>query len=80
MERPNCTMGYSWSQIRRILGPERMEEFEKWMHGQIPAVCDGQKYDYEAGRMVPTQCGPHGGVVYEGDFSRFMRGGIRRGI
>ncbi len=70
---PLCKFGYPEEQLHEILG-DKFVEFSHWMAGQTVTICDGQEYDHEAKAYKPTNCGPHGPVVYAWDLSRFLEG------
>lgn len=72
-EKPECQLGYTETQLDRILG-DRRREFNAWMRGQTIAMCDGKKYNHEEKRYEDTGCGPHGLVVYSWDLQRFIFG------
>lgn len=73
MEKPNCHLGYTYEQLQDILG-SRLDEFSHWMVGQTMSICEGQQYNYEKKDYEPTNCGPHGMVVYPWDLQRFLHG------
>lgn len=73
IEGAECELGYPTAQLKRVLG-DRLPAFHYWFRGQTGAICDGTSYDYENRRSVPTNCGPHGPVVYGHDLRRFLRG------
>lgn len=73
--KPAREAGYTWDQVREIVGEERLREFERWMYGQTMTLCTGEIYDYESGRMVRDPDCPewgHGDVTYEWDIDRFL--------
>lgn len=74
LPQPICKMGYTKAQLEQILGP-RLTEFNRWMYGQTGAICDGREYDHAAKAYKPTNCGPHGMVVYAHDLRQFLSGG-----
>lgn len=74
IEEPDCQIGYTWEQAKRIVGG-RLDEFQQWMAGQTVALCDGRRYDHDKREHEPTGCGPHGMAVYPWDLKRFLRGG-----
>lgn len=63
---PECRYGYSWPQIKSILG-DRIDEFERWMGGQTMALCLPDTENDGAAN--------HGPVVYPHDLRRFLSGG-----
>lgn len=73
IEQPECALGYTDEQLKRILG-DRLPEFMQWMAGQTVSLCDGRAYDHSRKEYVETGCGPHGTVTYPWDLDRFLRG------
>jgi hypothetical protein len=69
-----CKFGYPMSQVPSVIGEEREEDFFKFIRGQTLASCSGKKYDSKKGRYVPTNCGPHGIVIYTVDVINFIKG------
>lgn len=76
IEKPECELGYTDDQLRRIFG-DRLPEIYKWMAGQTVSVCDGRRYNYATSEYEPTDCGPHGSIVYASDVQHFL---TRRGV
>lgn len=86
MIEPECQHGYTWQQVKDILG-RREEEFWRWMRGQTVSGCQQEpqrewRKDTEApGGMCLVDVGPplcdrpHGMVVYPWDVKRFLDGG-----
>lgn len=72
--KPECWLGYPFSQLQDILGEDRAKELFNWMYGQTMAICDGQRYDHDLQEYLPTCPEPHGPVVYAWDFSRWLAG------
>lgn len=72
--KPECLLGFTRGQVLDLLG-DRVDAFNRWMRGQTAAICDGRRYDYEAKGYVPTDCGPHGLVIYPQDVRQFLAGG-----
>jgi len=74
---PDCPLGYSEGQLRKLLGDEGMANFKKWMVGQTVGICEGRYYDHEKECYLPSICaemidGPHGVVYYAHDVERFL--------
>lgn len=74
LELKECELGFPYLQVERIIGRDRMTDFSYWMRGQTQAICDGRRYDHDAKRYYPTDCGPHGVVVYSHDLKRYLAG------
>lgn len=72
-EEPACLYGYTDEQAARVIGT-RLEAFRHWHRGQTGALCDGRTWVAEARTYVPSNCGPHGAVVYPHDVERFLMG------
>jgi len=68
---PVCELGYTQAELEQILG-DRFDQFDLWMTGQTVAWCDGRQYNYETKEYEPTNCGPHGMVVYPWDLQGFL--------
>lgn len=68
-----CKLGYPLDQVEQILGAHA-DRFSEWMRGQTGAICEGQAWDHELKCYYPTNCGPHGPVVYGHDLRRWMAG------
>lgn len=64
LPEPECLGGYTRAQVSEIVGPSRLDAFNKWMSGQMIMLCEG--------RRCPQ---PHGAVVYQSDVERFLRNG-----
>lgn len=73
LAEPACKYGYTDEQITRIMGA-RLYDFQKWMHGQTGAICDGAEFNYETNQHEATGCGPHGYITYRQDVERFLLG------
>lgn len=74
MIEPECRMGYTYAQLREILG-DRLDEFGHWMRGQTMAICDGRKYNSDTNGYEPAcDSRAHGGIVYPWDLQRFLDG------
>lgn len=73
IEAPECQMGYTQSQLERILG-DRFQDFLLWTYGQTVGLCDGRQYNHETQDYEQTHCGPHGLAFYEWDLKRFLKG------
>lgn len=71
---PACRLGYTTDQVREIVGT-RMHEFEDWFHGQTGAICEGREFNHETRLYEPSNCGPHGLIIYPWDVEQFLRGG-----
>lgn len=69
-----CKFGYTWGEISDMLGKTNMPKFEDWFRGQTGAICDGRQYNHDTESYEETGCGPHGGVVYAHDLTRFIYG------
>lgn len=72
---PDCELGYSTdflSSIFPLPDGRSLDDLMDWMRGQTMAVCDGQKYNHEEKKYEPTNCGPHGAVIYRWDLERFI--------
>lgn len=69
-----CHLGYPRDAVEQIFA-ENVARFDEWMRGQTVAICDGRRFDHEAAEYEPTNCGPHGVVVYEWDLRRYLAGG-----
>ena len=63
LEISECYMGYPRSQVERVVGPERIKEFDRWMYGQTAAICQGENCQVS-----------HGTVIYPWDVKRFLEG------
>lgn len=74
MTPPLCTLGYPEEQLREILG-SRWDDFSRWFVGQTGGICEGREYDHDKREYRPTNCGPHGYVVYPWDVRNFLGGG-----
>ena len=72
-EQPACSYGYTTEQIARIMGT-RLGSFYRWYRGQTGAICDGRIWVPQARAYAPSNCGPHGAVVYAHDVEGFMMG------
>lgn len=68
-----CRFGVTDAELVARLG-DRYEEFQNWMYGQTLAICTGKQWNLEIKEYEPTNCGPHGMVVYEHDVKRFEDG------
>lgn len=73
---PACPLGYTTAQLTEIMG-DRLVDFNRWMDGQTCSICEGRRYNHEAGRYEPDECAdsPHGVVTYACDVERFLQGG-----
>jgi len=69
-----CKYGYTEKQISEIIGLERLVEFNDFMRGQTVCLCEGRAYSHELKKYIPTNCGPHGTVVYPWDVAQFLAG------
>jgi hypothetical protein len=73
LPKPECKSGYTARQITEITGANE-SSFWEYMRGQTMTICDGQQYSHELQKYIPTNCGPHGSVVYPWDLERFLKG------
>jgi len=71
---PDCTYGYTESQLEEILGND-LDRFWRWMYGQTMCLCQGQSYNHET-KNYEEACGgiAHGPVVYPWDLARYLAG------
>lgn len=74
---PECPLGYPWSQLERLLDAQAVARLELWMQGQTMTLCGGRLWVEKlgGGEWVPDKCAghPHGAVVYQWDFERWLR-------
>jgi predicted heme/steroid binding protein len=64
--QPACKYGYSYSELRKLLGEERLDRFEaEGMNTYTTLYCSGQVYDAATAEFWDG-CGPHGPVFDAG--------------
>ena len=74
LPKPDCKNGYTADQLIKILTPSEMEAFSTYMRGQTMTLCEGRIWSHELEKYIPSNCGPHGPVVYTCDLERFLQG------
>ena len=73
LPKPECRWGYTEKQIAEIIGANE-PAFWEYMRGQTVMGCDGREYSHKLQKYIPTNCGPHGTIVYPWDLERFLKG------
>lgn len=70
-----CRLGYTRSQVKRILADHGRDEaeFNRWMAHQTRSICDGREYSHATKTHSPA-CGgvAHGSITYPWDVERFL--------
>ena len=70
----SCQLGIPLTAIADHYPPGTFAAFLEWMTGQTMATCDGREFNHDTGTYEPSNCGPHGTVVYSRDLRRFLAG------
>jgi hypothetical protein len=74
LPKPKCRYGFTTDQLTQILGPTQLETFSDYMRGQTMTLCEGKEWSQELNKYIPTNCGPHGPIVYLQDLESFLEG------
>lgn len=74
----SCPLGYTDDDLERHFGAKRGQLHSLWqqLRGQTGAICEGRRYNHDAGAYEPDACGdhPHGFIAYVHDVQEWYEG------